>query len=143
MPVMFSQQALAPYTQAIAQQGTAAAPTAVAAQPSKGWFDKIAEATFWGGNGLDLATTAYAIAHGAHETDPIYTWAGQKAALPMIAAENIGGYWLLKKLLKNHPTMQRLGLLAAGGIHAGAGIHNLGMLAQWAQQAQPPHEAPL
>lgn len=131
MPLMFSPSALQHYTQAATLEQ---APTAQAAPaPDRpNWFDRAAQIAFWGSTAADTATTAYGLAHGYQEADPLYTWAGNKGVAPLAAGVgvNLGIYLLARKLLQNHHAILNAGLLGASVAHGAGTLQNLQTLAQ-------------
>lgn len=86
------------------------------------WADTL----FAGGLGADTATTIYGLSHGYHEANPLYNFAGDKAAVPVMLGIDALAYVMGKKLLeKQHPKMFKALLAVSGGTHGAAALKNL------------------
>lgn len=85
-----------------------------------------AETLFAGGVGADAATTLYGLTHGYHESNPLYTVAGDKGAVPIMLGIDALAYVMGKKFLaKDHPKLFKTLLAVSGGTHAIAAGRNL------------------
>lgn len=97
--------------------------------PDKSWLEKIGTPAFAAGAGADWITTAINLAHGFNEDNPTINWAKNPAAMIGLgAAQDIGGYLLARKLLKNHPKLLNAGLLASGALRGGIAARNAALL---------------
>lgn len=86
---------------------------------------KFAEAMILGGNALDGATSAYALAHGAREAYPFMPSTPFTNAL-MKAGATVGEIMLVRRLEdEGHPKAAKVAATILGGLAGGAGISNL------------------
>lgn len=92
-------------------------------------FSKLALATYLGGLGPDIVSTAYFMSHpevGMEEKNPLVSKLPVKWQLPVGAGLETGAMLLAKKLLqKNHPTALNRIAMIAGGLHGTLAINNL------------------
>lgn len=97
----------------------------LSATPQVGSPSNWAKILYGVGLAADAGSTAYGVAHGTQEQDPLVGFAGNKAAAPIGIAEGIGTYLLAKKVLGDkHPKVLNALLSGLGAAHAGAAVNN-------------------
>lgn len=88
------------------------------ADKKKSLLERIATPAFVAGAAADWASTNNFMHHGIPEANPAITKIvgehNRPGVLALGAAEDLAGYLLAKRLLKNHPKLLNSGLLAAG-----------------------------
>lgn len=116
----FDPEALRRIVAAVAQQEQAAPATA----PRKG-LSPLSLGMLVGGNGLDAASTIYALQNGARETNPIL--GDQPGAGKVLAVKGLGtlAQWLLlRKLAESKPELANWLAKGIGAGMAGVGAWN-------------------
>ena len=97
-----------------------------APEPQQG-LSNVSKAILWGGAGVDLGSTLYALQNPAlREGNPLY---GDNSNPLLMAGGKIGSnllaHWLLNKAAKKNPKAANLGAKILGGAQAGIGANNL------------------
>ncbi len=86
----------------------------------------IAKAIYAGGASADIGSTLYGFKHGYDEANPMINFAGNKAAIPISIAQEMGVYLLAKKLLGDqHPKIMNALVAGSGISHSLAALRNI------------------
>lgn len=99
--------------------------------PQRSWLESAGTPAFVAGAGADWLSTALALHENPRlqEANPMINWVPTTAGkIGMGVAQDIAGYLLAKKILKNHPTLLNAGLLAAGIGRGALAARNLQVL---------------
>lgn len=101
---------------------------------------KLATLLYLAGLGADVGTTAVGAARGTTtEANPLFKWAGPKAAAPLVAGTSIASALLARKLLKSkHPTLLNGLLSGMGAAHGIAALSNVGQMRKGAAMMSAP-----
>lgn len=102
------------------------APASAGAVPiEKKGISKWAKMLYGAGLGADVGTTLHGFSKGSHEANPLINFAGDKAAVPIMLAGEMGSMLLAKKLLGDrHPKIMNAIMSASGIAHGAAALHN-------------------
>lgn len=91
---------------------------------SKKEGSKLATSMFLGGAAGDIGSTIYGMKHGLKEANPLYSWAGNKGTIPLMAGVKAGSYLLGKKFIQPHHPKIFNALLMGSGVLDGLGTAN-------------------
>ncbi len=135
-PLMSEMVKRAAHQQALADPNP---PSASLDSPKDTGVSTISKLLYGAGLGADAASTIYGWSKGQQEGNPLINFAGNKWALPIGGAEELGTYLLAKKFLGNrHPKIMNMLVSGAGIGHGLAAAHNISLLPESHRTVQIP-----